>query len=275
MRRWELQRLSNSEAVRSLGHRALAGHHWVYRNTSHHVLKPATTSGNITLMNPPKALTKHQLKSEATRTALLEAAAVIFARDGYERAQIDEIAKVSGRTRGAVYAQYKTKEQLFFAVQEQRINDATRNAQTALSKLSGASQQERLRVVRETFADLDESRAAFLEIELKLYAIRNPDASKAWHDQFIQIFGGEQFAKEFGLKRESGRSKIESRYMALSSLKSGLMLALYFLPERLAPKEVSQVLREVFDGLFPPSSFIENKPEATGKKQKVRNTSKR
>jgi AcrR family transcriptional regulator len=222
-------------------------------------------------MNPPKAPTKHQLKSEATRTALLEAAALIFARDGYERAQIDEIAKMSGRTRGAVYAQYKTKEQLFFAVQEQRISDATRNAQAALSKLGGASQQKRLRVVRETFADLDESRAAFLEIELKLYAIRNPDASKAWHDQFIQIFEGEQFAKEFGLKREPGRSKIESRYLALSSLKSGLMLALYFLPERLAPKEVSQVLREVFDGLFPPSSFRESgEVKAGGKNRRSR-----
>ncbi len=223
-------------------------------------------------MNPPKAKTKHQLKSEATRTALLEAAAVIFARDGYERAQIDEIAKLSGRTRGAVYAQYKTKEQLFFAVQEQRINDATRDAQAALSKLGDASQQERLRVIRETFANLDEARAAFLELELKLYAIRKPDASKAWHDQYIQIFEGERFAKEFGLKREPGRSKIESRYIALSSLKSGLMLALYFLPEKLAPKEVSQVLREVFDGLFPPSSFLENAPVKVRSKKKKSKT---
>ena len=213
----------------------------------------------MTLMKPAKAPTKHQQKSEATRAALLEAAEIIFARDGYERAQIDEIAKLSGRTRGAVYAQYKTKEQLFFAVQEQRIDDAVRHSQAALSKMGSASQLERLGAVRETFADVGEARVAFLEIELKLYAIRHPEAGKDWHDRFIRLFQAETFAEEFGLKREPGRSKIESRYTALSALKSGLMLALFFLPDRLTPKEATLILKEVFDGLFPPSSIAEGK----------------
>jgi AcrR family transcriptional regulator len=87
------------------------------------------------MMKRPKPPTKNQLKSEATRTALLQAAEAIFERDGFERAQIDEIAKKSGRTRVAVYAQYKTKEQLFFALQEHRIESAIHDVEAAISAI--------------------------------------------------------------------------------------------------------------------------------------------
>jgi hypothetical protein len=43
-------------------------------------------SRNITQMKNAKPLTKHQIRSEATRTALLEAAAEIFARDRFQPA---------------------------------------------------------------------------------------------------------------------------------------------------------------------------------------------
>ena len=65
------------------------------------------------------ALTKHQQRTEATRRALLRSARRIFARDGFEASRIEDIAAAIGHTRGAFYAHFKTKEDLFFVLLEE------------------------------------------------------------------------------------------------------------------------------------------------------------
>src|SRR5260370_26621861 len=119
-------------------------------------------------------VTKHQAKSAATRAALLQAATTIFARDGYERAQIDEIAQASGRTRGAVYAQYKTKEQVFFAVQERRVERATQYIHELLVKVDPNDFHARWETIRSAFAGLRDGNTEILDLELKLYEFRHP-----------------------------------------------------------------------------------------------------
>jgi hypothetical protein len=61
------------------------------------------------------------------------------------------------------------------------------------------------------------------------------------------------------LSQKSGRSKLANRVTALAALKSGLILAMYFLPDQLTAKESSLILLEVFDGLFPTGSISEQK----------------
>lgn len=50
-----------------------------------------------------------------TRAALLEAAARVFARRGYDGASISEISSEAGLTSGAIYAHYASKAELFSA----------------------------------------------------------------------------------------------------------------------------------------------------------------
>ena len=54
-----------------------------------------------------KTANKHELKTRETRTLFLQAAETIFVRDGYEGAELGEIAALAGRTKGAIYAQFK------------------------------------------------------------------------------------------------------------------------------------------------------------------------
>ena len=56
-----------------------------------------------------------------TREHLLEAAAVVFARNGYHGASLDEVAAAAGFTKGAVYSNFKSKEDLFLALIDHRI----------------------------------------------------------------------------------------------------------------------------------------------------------
>ena len=52
-------------------------------------------------------------KKAATRAALLEAAARVFGRGGFYGASVEEIAEEAGFSRGAVYSNFESKEDLF------------------------------------------------------------------------------------------------------------------------------------------------------------------
>jgi len=218
-------------------------------------------------MNEAKGPTKHQIKSEATRNALLEAAEMIFARDGYERAQIDEIAKESGRTRGAVYAQYKTKEHLFFAVQERRIEGAIRYTRDLQSRADSDDFHARWNVIRATFSGFQDDQSEILDLELKLYGLRHPEALKEWRERYTRLFSVSEFTKYLGLTQKPGRSRLASRVTSLPALKSGLILSMKFLPDQLPPGEVRLILQEIFEGLFHEDELP--REVATPRKQKA------
>ncbi len=58
-------------------------------------------------------MSRHQERTEITRARLIQSAEKIFARDGFEAAKLEEIAADAGYTRGAFYANFDSKEDLF------------------------------------------------------------------------------------------------------------------------------------------------------------------
>src|SRR5271157_451807 len=65
--------------------------------------------------------TRHQEKTDITRSRFLQAAEKIFARDGFDASKLEEIAAAAGYTRGAFYANFDSKEDLFLALLEREI----------------------------------------------------------------------------------------------------------------------------------------------------------
>jgi AcrR family transcriptional regulator len=65
-------------------------------------------------------LTRKQ-RQEHTRTCLLEAAARVFARRGLAQASVDEVAADAGFTKGAVYANFGSKEELFLEMLDRKF----------------------------------------------------------------------------------------------------------------------------------------------------------
>ena len=55
-------------------------------------------------------------KRERTRAALLEAARALVREKGYERTTIDQVAKRAGMTTGAIYGNFKNRDELFIAL---------------------------------------------------------------------------------------------------------------------------------------------------------------
>ena len=59
-----------------------------------------------------------------TRTKLLDAAAAVFARKGFNGASLDDVADEAGLTKGAVYSNFASKDDLISALLEERLDQA-------------------------------------------------------------------------------------------------------------------------------------------------------
>ena len=118
-----------------------------------------------------------QERSRATRSELIDAARRIFARDGFELARLEDIAAAAGKTRGAFYAHFQDKEDVFFAIFEV---DLAKDEQRIRRALAGArSLRERIDALTVLLAKLvKDRRRMLLSLEFKLYAIRRPHRQK-------------------------------------------------------------------------------------------------
>ena len=93
-----------------------------------------------------------------TRQRLMEAALGVFARNGYERATVDEIVREAGFSKGAFYVHFDAKEDIFWAMLEERLTHqqeafrealdinvpVAQNLQTILRSLFALSQDDPL-----------------------------------------------------------------------------------------------------------------------------------
>ena len=115
---------------------------------------------------------------EHTRNLLLDAAEKAFAERGLGGAALEDIADSAGYTRGAIYAHFGGKEELFLAVverQRQRFLEGFADVISSFRQLSDLNLDELSLRWRELMSG-DAEQAAALGYELTLYLVRNPEA---------------------------------------------------------------------------------------------------
>jgi AcrR family transcriptional regulator len=118
---------------------------------------------------------RHQERSEATRNRLLRAAEKIFARDGFEAAKLEEIAAQAGYTRGAFYANFKSKEDLFLALLEGEISARIEHIENLMKTARAPGEKRKL--LREFLLTVAQDRRwSLISLEFKLFAVRHPEA---------------------------------------------------------------------------------------------------
>jgi AcrR family transcriptional regulator len=127
------------------------------------------------MRRPQRPASRQQVRTAATCGKLLAAAEKIFARDGFEAARLADIAALAGYTRGAFYAHFKSKEDIFFALLEEWIGRRIADVNAVLE--THADPVARLHALREHYAQTaTDRRLALLSLEFKLFAIRHPKA---------------------------------------------------------------------------------------------------
>ena len=117
-------------------------------------------------------LTRAQKKAE-TRSCLLEAAAKVFAHRGMQQGSIDEVAEHAGYTKGAFYANFKSKEELFLAMLDDRFAKHLEEIDRVLT--SDDEPEDQARVGAANFIDFISSDPEWerLFFEFSAYASRN------------------------------------------------------------------------------------------------------
>lgn len=125
---------------------------------------------------PLEPLTQER-RRQLTREHLLAAAAQVFAERGFHGATLDEVARVAGFSKGAVYSNFESKDDLFLALFKSGYEQEMARLVATL-EASDVPPADRL----SDFVSLiqDESREAptspLLHLEFWLYAARNPEA---------------------------------------------------------------------------------------------------
>jgi AcrR family transcriptional regulator len=117
-------------------------------------------------------LTRKQ-RQEHTRRCLLESAGRVFARRGLSSASVDEVAADAGFTKGAVYANFGSKEELFLEMLEVRFARRLEDMDRALS--TDEPPEVQARVAGRDFVDFLSSDPDWrrLFIEAALHASRD------------------------------------------------------------------------------------------------------
>jgi AcrR family transcriptional regulator len=190
-------------------------------------------------------------RTRATRRKLLDAAKRIFAQDGFEAARLEDIAARAGYTRGAFYANFKSKEDIFFALFEEWVGERIESITTALSHHSDPA--EKLAAFRTHYAELaTDRRLVLISMEFKLFALRHPEAHARLRNRHRRIRAslGELFAE---LMRELDTT-ISIAYPAasacLGAVAQGLLLEHLIDPKTLSDGDVRHALGQFFDSIF-------------------------
>jgi AcrR family transcriptional regulator len=120
--------------------------------------------------------TRRDEQRERTRQELLDAAAVVFAKQGYHGASVDQVAEAAGFTKGAVYSNFRSKEELFLELLERQLD---RSVELLEGVVDALPPDERIPAIVEATETLPilEGGWFLLEAEFLLYAARNEDPS--------------------------------------------------------------------------------------------------
>jgi AcrR family transcriptional regulator len=116
-------------------------------------------------------------RRQLTRDALMDAAALVFARRGFHGASLDEIAETAGFTRGAIYKNFADKEELFLAVNERFNERALREFDELLGEGGLVLDASHVAAVAAKWRELQTNDPDFfvLGLEFNLYLLRNPE----------------------------------------------------------------------------------------------------
>jgi AcrR family transcriptional regulator len=200
-------------------------------------------------MSKAATLSRRQERTETTRARLIQSAEKIFARDGFEAAKLEEIAADAGYTRGAFYANFDSKEDLFFALLEREIGWRIGALEREMDK--AAELEAKLKAMRDFFlTKAMDRRWCLLALEFKLFAVRHPEVRQraAMHRLLVGPRVG--FLEEV-MKKIAGELPVSAYATGVSMAALGNSLTLEHMldPTMITESDVRHIVGNFFDSL--------------------------
>lgn len=172
-------------------------------------------------------------KRQRTRKELLQAARAVVVEKGYEDTTLEEIAERAGMTTGAIYGNFKNRDDLFIALGQ------TYWAPIKPRVKAGASLSEIMRAIAEAaiVAIPDRRSAAVGRLKGMAYALTHEELRAQVRDVTAQSYAfGEEWLREV-IKGEDLPMPANQLVRVIHALTEGLILQRLLTPE-LVPDEV-------------------------------------
>jgi AcrR family transcriptional regulator len=132
-----------------------------------------------------------------TREDLVDAADRLFTANGFHATTVDAIAADAGYTKGAVYSNFASKEDLFFAVYERRVDAAVRASERLLAELGTSAAIDRAAADGASRKGRDDGWLAVF-FEFWSHVLRHPEL----RDRFARVHARNQAPFAAALKRD-------------------------------------------------------------------------
>ncbi len=203
-----------------------------------------------TIVKPRKRLTREESQAQ-TRSTLITVGRKHFLRYGLGGAVAEKIAEDAGYSRGALYANFDGKEDLFLAVIREEQACRSNIFRSILRDESSA--KKRLRKMRDTIADTLTNRDwIVLRAEFEAGALRSERIRQSFVEMHrLQIHDGGELVKD--LLKSPGvisRLKPDDFITVMHNLAHGLAVTQKILGAELSQKNTRSLIQSLFDHLM-------------------------
>lgn len=192
-------------------------------------------------------------RRQQTRSYLLAAAAEVFGRLGFHDASLDEVAAAAGYTKGAVYSNFRSKEELFLALLEARYQESMKSVESTLEHSDVPPEARLGDFVKLLSEQMSRGPANWptLHQEFLVYAMRNPAA----REKLVELDDREAQAVASVIEAERTRQGIRSVEPAelvariVLALDRGIAVMQALEPELVNERFLKAVMSFIADGL--------------------------
>jgi AcrR family transcriptional regulator len=125
------------------------------------------------------------LDQEEKKEQIIFAAMVLFAKKGFAKTSMADIAKEAGIGKGTTYEYFKGKDELFFATFELFAKHSEKAARLSLKNLAPKSAAEKIRVFSQSVLDSIKESKEFFPLILEFWAA---SASSKYRDEMKKVF---------------------------------------------------------------------------------------
>jgi AcrR family transcriptional regulator len=172
---------------------------------------------------------------QQTRELLLDAAAEVFSQRGFHAASVEEVAEAAGFSKGAVYSNFASKEELFLALFDRRLEQQIETWPSIGQYIAPAtdSRATNSRGFEEAIAQ-DRTWNVLL-VEFFLYAMRDDRVRQGLAARMakLRMLMQDNLATQFAARGVEPRLPIENLPWVVFALGIGLIMQVYLDPKAL------------------------------------------
>lgn len=126
----------------------------------------------------------------ATRDRLVEAAAAVFAEQGFGATAVEDVCARAGFTRGAFYSNFASLTEVFVELYRRRADQLTAAVQAAAAEVGEVTSANVGTLVARVVGRLpDDARWRILQAEFTAHALRDPSAAAALDAPRVALAG--------------------------------------------------------------------------------------